>query len=72
MFDLRFRGDLVDHGFEFLVFECGMIDPYEVAVNPQHWRIIGRKMKVGRLLFRHQFKESVYASHAVPGLEQLN
>jgi len=29
-------------------------------------------MKVGRLLFRHQFKESVDASHAVPGLEQLN
>ena len=49
-----------------------MFDPHEVTVDPQHWRIVGRKMQVGRLLFRHQFKESVYASHAVPALEQLN
>jgi len=29
-------------------------------------------VEVGRLLFRHQFKKSVDASHAVPRLEQLN
>jgi hypothetical protein len=29
-------------------------------------------VQVGRLLFRHQFKKSVDASHAVPRFAQLN
>src|SRR2546423_6415992 len=71
-FDLGLRRDLINHGFKFLVFEGWIIHPDEVGVDPQHRRIIGGKVEVGRLLFRHQFEISVDLSHAGPGLEQLN
>ena len=63
LFDLTFRRDLVDHRLEVVVFQRRKIDADQFAVDAQHRRVVGRKVKVGGLLFRHQFEKGVNASH---------
>ncbi len=72
LLDLSFGRDLVNHRLEVVVLQGRKIDAHQVAVDAQHRRIIGREMKVGSLLFRHQFEKGVNASHGRRSFEKLN
>ena len=61
--DLVFRRDLVQHRFEFVVFEHLVLDPLQLAVQPHHGLLAGHQMQVRGALFVHQFKERVYFGH---------
>ena len=55
--DLPFRGDLINHRLELVVFERGIIHADELAVDAEHGRITCGEMKVGCLLLSHELEE---------------
>ena len=47
-----------------VVHEWWIIDSHQIAVDPEHRRIVCREVEVGGLLFRHELKECVDPGHA--------
>src|SRR5262249_11376118 len=70
--DFPFRRNLVDHCFQLVVLKWRIIDADQIAIDAQHRRVVGRKMKVGGLLLRHQLEKGVNASHGRRSLLKLN
>src|SRR5262245_50803823 len=62
-FYLTLRGNLVDHRFEIVVLQRWIIDPNQVAVNAEHWRVVRREVKIRGLLLGHELEKCVDASH---------
>ena len=61
--DLSFRRNFINHRFQLVVLQRWKVDPDQIAVDPQHRRVVGREMKIGSFLFRHQLEKGVNASH---------
>jgi len=65
LFDLIFWRDFVEHLFELVVFERGMVHALEFAVDSKH-RVVPRgKVHVGRLLLEHQIEECINLCHKI-------
>ena len=62
-FDLVLRRDLVQHSLEFIVLQRRMVHALQLAVNPEHWVVARRQVKVGRLLLEHQIEKCIDFCH---------
>ena len=61
--DLIIRCNFVEHGLERVTLERRVIHALEFAVDPQHGRIAGGHVQVGRFLFKHQIEKCIYFGH---------